>query len=59
MELRQQKAARLRLRGFKNDNEILDYSWELFRNKINSKVPVLSTPSDPRTQFNLRKFNEY
>lgn len=57
--LRMQKPGDLRLKGFKNDKEILEYSWDLFRDKINSKVPMLAQPNDPCAQFNLRKFNEY
>lgn len=37
----------------------MNYSWGLFRDKINSKVPMLAQFNDPHCQFNMRKFNEY
>lgn len=57
--LRMQKPGDLRIKGFKNEREVLEYSWNLFRDKINSKVPILASSNDPCALFNLQKFNEY
>ena len=45
--LRMQKPGDLRLKGFKNASDVMNYSWDLFRDKINSKVTILSDPNDP------------
>ena len=58
-QLIQNKSACTPQYGFSNEREILDYSWQLFRDKINSKVSLLANPNDPQTIFNLRKFSEY
>lgn len=49
----------IKQRGFKNDREVLAYSFDLFKDKLNSNTTILNDPNDPRAIANLRKFNEY
>lgn len=46
-KLLQKRIGKTRNQGFRNERELLDYSWELFRDKIDSKVALLAKPSDP------------
>ena len=46
-------------RGFKNEREVLNYSWRLFQDKINQKVPLLTEVKNPRVEFNIQKYFEY
>ena len=58
-DLLSRKIATTKYQGFQNDKEVLDYSWELFKDKIDQRVDILATPNNPQTKFNLRKFHEF
>ena len=37
----------------------MNYSWKLFVDKINQKVPLLTEVKNPRIEFNNQKYFEY
>ena len=58
-QLRNESHDGVRRRGFENEHEVLDYSRQLFRDKLNQKVPILSDPKNPEVVHNIRKYFEF
>ena len=46
-------------RDFRDEREVMTYSWQLFVDKINQKVPLLTEVKNPRIEFNNQKYFEY
>ena len=44
---------------FKTKNQVLGYSWNLFKNRQNQRDARLSDMGDPVVKFNMNKFYEF
>ena len=42
-----------------DSKEILNYTWRLFRDKLNSNSLVLADMSNPRVKFNISKYFQF
>lgn len=44
---------------FKDSSQVLNYSWRLFRDKINQNISLLADKNNPSVQFNKEKYYEF
>ena len=51
-KLEEERHVRAQHRDFKDEREVLTYSWRLFIDEINQKVPLLTEMKNPRIEFN-------
>jgi len=58
-KLDDQREIKVQPDAFKDQNSILHYSWQLFKDKLNSKVHMLTDKTNPKVEFNLIKYFEY
>lgn len=44
---------------FNHPSQMLNYSWRLFRDKMNSNTILLQDKENPRVKFNISKYFEF
>ena len=44
---------------FSNPSQVLNYSWRLFKDKINDKKLLLGDQHNPKVKFNISKYYEF